>query len=144
MGTCLNSFVVFFTGHYKVLSLTLTFQRKFGYFAIKLYVPFFILVILSFVSLWIKAEERSIRMSFLVIILYFMLNVAWEVSCVIPPAPYTKGTDVWIGFCKSLVFAIFLEFVAVALMSSRHDSEISENKGEILLNIESDSKVSKI
>ena len=73
-----------------------------------------------------------------------MTNIAAEVSYNIPPAPYTKGTDVWIAFCESLVFSIFLEFIAVALIEGHPDKELLESKGETILNMKSNSKVSEI
>jgi len=135
--------VSFTFGEYSCLRINLTFKRKFGFFATRLYVPFIILVVLSMFSFRIKPEERVLRLSLLLVILYLMVTISTDVNSFTPPAPYTKATDVWIGFCESLVFAVFLEFIIVALITKK-DSENADAKGEILATLDLDSKESNL
>lgn len=123
------------------LEVNLTFQRKFGFYAIRLYTPFILLVGLSFLSLWIKAEERVLRLTLLLVILFVVASITSDINTTIPPAPYVKAIDVWIGNCGFLVFGAFLEFIIVALIAGAGNEENSQSKGEILLNLESESKV---
>lgn len=132
--------VVVSDNEYTRLEVHLKFQRKFGFFAIRLYIPFILLVILSLLTLWINAAERGLRLALLLAILYLMVTISSEANSSIPPAPYAKASDVWVGFCESLVFATFLEFVVVALLIGRHHKEDCKSKSEILLNLESESK----
>lgn len=111
-----------------------------GFFATRVYIPFVLLVTLSWLSLWIRSEEKCLRLGLLLVILYLMFNISHEVNEMLPPVSYTKASDVWIGFCESLVFGIFLEYVLVYLMMKRKDHPCS--KGEILSTLESDTKVS--
>nr|ALJ10916.1 ligand-gated ion channel [Dolomedes sulfureus] len=68
-----------------------------------------------------------------------MVTISSEVNSLTPPAPYTKASDVWIGFCESLVFAVFLEFIFVALIAGR-DDESSNTKGEIIPSLDLEAK----
>ncbi|XP_035226001.1 glutamate-gated chloride channel-like isoform X1 [Stegodyphus dumicola] len=112
---------VYLSGEYSSLQVNLTFQRKLGFFVTRLYIPFIILVLLAWLSFWIKPKAMTMRLTLLLVILYFMVTLGSEVNDYIPPAPYTKGSDVWIAVCESLVFAAFLELIAVSLISQKEE-----------------------
>lgn len=77
--------------------------------------------------------------------MYLMVNIAADINNYIPPASYTKGSDVWIAFCESLLFASFLEYVAVYIIYRHKDNfqnRMCKNKLEAHLILNSDDKVS--
>lgn len=104
-------------GEYTVLEVSIMFERKTGFFLTRLYIPFLLLVAISWVSFWIPAKMIALRLSLLLVILYIMTNIASGISDYQPPASYAKGSDVWIAVCETMVFAAFLEFIAVHIIA---------------------------
>lgn len=113
----------FSTGTYSLLEVHLTLKRKTGFFTKRMYLPFTFLVLLSWLSFWIRTEERCLRLGLLLTIMYLMVTMTSDLDRWIPVTSYTKASDVWIGFCDAFVFAAVLEFVAVAIFFRREPTE---------------------
>lgn len=111
-----SDFVQLTHGNYSQLQLELTLKRKVGFFMNKLYVPFVILVIASWLSFWIRAKFASLRLTLILTILFIMFWLESDVSRQTPPVSYTKAIDVWTGVCLSFVFASLLQFILVSHM----------------------------
>ncbi|CAL1267169.1 unnamed protein product [Larinioides sclopetarius] len=108
-------------GEYTSLQISLIFQRKIGFYMIQLYIPFLLLVALSWLSFWIPPKMIALRLPLLLVVLYLMTNIGSGISERIPPVSYTKGSDVWIAVCESLVFTSFLESILVHIISRNRE-----------------------
>ncbi|XP_055930520.1 glutamate-gated chloride channel-like [Argiope bruennichi] len=104
-------------GEYTCLEVSIELERKIGFYMIQLYIPFLLLVVLSWLSFWIPSKMIALRLPLLLVVLYLMVNIGSGISERIPPVSYTKGSDVWIAVCESLVFSSFLESILVHIIS---------------------------
>ncbi|GFS86597.1 glycine receptor subunit alphaZ1 [Nephila pilipes] len=104
-------------GEYDALEISIIFERKIGFFLTRLYIPFLLLVAISWISFWIPPKMIALRLSLLLVILYTMTNIASGISEYQPPTAYANGSNVWIAFCETMVFVAFLEFIAVHIVS---------------------------
>jgi len=124
------------SGNYTNLNIDLKLKRNCGFFISKLFVPSIILTVLSWLSLWIKPKEKYLRLAFLLVILYLMVTVASEAESKSPYVPYAKASDVWIAFCEAMVFLLFLEFIAVCVISN----ESIGSRGDIMSSFDAEAK----
>uniref|UniRef100_A0A5S6QAV1 Ig-like domain-containing protein n=1 Tax=Trichuris muris TaxID=70415 RepID=A0A5S6QAV1_TRIMR len=101
------------TGVYSCLRTTLTLKREYSYYLITLYIPSFMLVVVSWVNFWIDKDAVPARVSLGVTTLLTMTTQASGVNAKLPPVSYTKAIDVWIGICLAFIFGALLEFALV-------------------------------
>lgn len=131
-------------GNYTCLRVALTFERKVGFFVTRLYLPFIFLIALTWLSFWIPAKLIAPRLSLLLVVFYLMVQIGADINGHVPKSSYTKGSDVWIAVCESLVFATFLEFLAVHIVARNKDKlqkRLCKNDPEARSVLDSDAKV---
>ncbi|KRX63517.1 Glutamate-gated chloride channel, partial [Trichinella sp. T9] len=102
-----------FISEYSCLRTILTLKREYSYYLITLYIPSFMLVVVSWVNFWIDKDAVPARVSLGVTTLLTMTTQASGVNAKLPPVSYTKAIDVWIGVCLAFIFGALLEFALV-------------------------------
>ncbi|CAK9301657.1 unnamed protein product [Gordionus sp. m RMFG-2023] len=101
------------TGEYSCLRVELLLRREFSYYMLQLYIPSFMLVIVSWVSFWLDKESVPGRISIGVTTLLTMATQSSGINAKLPPVSYTKAIDIWIGSCLTFIFGALLEFALV-------------------------------
>lgn len=108
--------------------MKLQLKRQYGFFLTQIFIPFLILVAVSWLSLWLDARAVTLRLSLIVILLCMMMFLAISVQPLLPHASYTKAIDIWVAVCLSLVFACLLQFILVNQLARRERRvRITEN-----------------
>ncbi|GFW09694.1 glutamate-gated chloride channel [Trichonephila clavipes] len=103
-------------------------KRQYGYYLTQIFVPFVLLVAVSWLSLWLDARAVILRLSLILVLLFMMIMISIELQSLIPAASYTKAIDIWIAVCISLVFATLLQFILVNQLARRERRvRIAEN-----------------
>ncbi|GFY54532.1 glycine receptor subunit alphaZ1 [Trichonephila inaurata madagascariensis] len=103
-------------------------KRQYGYYLTQIFVPFVLLVAVSWLSLWLDARAVILRLSLILVLLFMMIMISIELQSLIPAVSYTKAIDIWIAVCISLVFATLLQFILVNQLARRERRvRISEN-----------------
>ncbi|VDO41389.1 unnamed protein product [Haemonchus placei] len=95
------------TGEYSCLRTQMVLRREFSYYLLQLYIPSFMLVIVSWVSFWLDKDSVPARVT-----LGTMVIISSGINAKLPPVSYTKAIDVWIGVCLAFIFAL-LEYAVV-------------------------------
>ncbi|OUC45919.1 Cation transporter family protein [Trichinella nativa] len=103
----------YISSEYSCLRTILTLKREYSYYLITLYIPSFMLVVVSWVNFWIDKDAVPARVSLGVTTLLTMTTQASGVNAKLPPVSYTKAIDVWIGVCLAFIFGALLEFALV-------------------------------
>lgn len=88
-------------------------RREFSYYLLQLYIPSFMLVIVSWVSFWLDKDSVPARVTLGVTTLLTMTTQSSGINSKLPPVSYTKAIDVWIGVCLAFIFGALLEFALV-------------------------------
>ncbi|MCP9264122.1 Glutamate-gated chloride channel [Dirofilaria immitis] len=98
------------TGEYSCLRTKMILRREFSYYLLQLYIPSFMLVIVSWVSFWLDKDSVPARVTLGVTTLLTMTTQSSGINAKLPRFLYK---DVWIGVCLAFIFGALLEFALV-------------------------------
>lgn len=127
--TSLKCDVVTATGSYSCLRVELVFARQLSFFIFTIYIPCFMIVIVSWMSFWIDHKAVPARVALGVTTLLAMSTTQASINSSLPPVAYTKAIDVWSGVCVTFVFGALLEY-ALVNYASRSDAQRAAKQKE--------------
>ena len=78
-------------GEYSCLRTELILRREFSYYLLQLYIPSFMLVIVSWVSFWLDKDSVPARVTLGVTTLLTMTTQSSGINAKLPPVSYTKA-----------------------------------------------------
>merc|ERR1711981_772766 len=110
------------TGAYSCLRVEFIFARQLSFFIVTIYIPCFMIVIVSWMSFWIDHKAVPARVALGVTTLLAMSTTQASIQNSLPPVAYTKAIDVWSGVCVFFVFGALLEY-AMVNYASRSDAQ---------------------
>nr|AWJ68189.1 putative GABA receptor 7 [Hirudo verbana] len=106
-------------GSFPCLQINFILQRNVGYFAIQVFFPTFLIVILSWVSFWISVDAVPARVSLGLLTVLTMTNLSIGINSNLPRVSYIKAIDIWMSACLLFVFSALCEYAFVNV-ASRH------------------------
>merc|ERR1719266_2309899 len=107
------------TGNYSRLSCEIQFVRSMGYYLIQIYIPSSLIVIISWVSLWLNRGATPARVGLGVTTVLTMTTLISSTNSALPKISYVKSIDVYLAACFFMVFASLLEYASVGYMAKR-------------------------
>ncbi|XP_055894512.1 glycine receptor subunit alpha-4-like isoform X2 [Biomphalaria glabrata] len=96
-----------------------TLKRDIGFYIIQIYVPSILIVMLSWVGFWLDLEATPARVSLGVLTVLTLNTHGSNTQAQQPKVSYIKAIDVWVVSSLIFVFAAFLEFAYVNVLSRR-------------------------
>lgn len=112
------------TGEYSCLKVGLILKREFYDLLTRVYMPCIMLVVLSWIPLWLNNKNSIIRVLVPLVLLIVMANGISKVNQdEIPKTSYTKPIDVWTGICLTFVFAVVIFSTVVDYMVRREKAD---------------------
>jgi len=107
---------VYSTGKFTCLEVVFKFKRRLGYYLFHTYVPTCLIVIMSWISFWIKPEAVPARVTLGVTSLLTLSTQHANSQKSLPPVSYIKAIDVFMSGCTVFVFLSLMEYALVNIV----------------------------
>lgn len=108
------------TGNYSCLKVIFDFQRESSNAIVRMYIPCIMMVILSWVPLWLNNKSSFMRVIVPFLILMVFANAISQFNHnEAPKTSYTKAVDIWTGICLTYAFAVVV-YVTILDYLIRH------------------------
>ncbi|CAL1264939.1 unnamed protein product [Larinioides sclopetarius] len=101
------------TGNFTCLAVVFNLKRRLGYHLFHTYVPTTLIVVMSWISFWIRPEAIPARVTLGVTSLLTLATQNTQSQSSLPPVSYVKAIDVWMSSCTVFVFMSLMEFAVV-------------------------------
>ncbi|KAJ9581097.1 hypothetical protein L9F63_023718, partial [Diploptera punctata] len=101
------------TGNFTCIEVVFTLKRRLGYHLFHTYIPSALIVVMSWISFWIKPEAIPARVTLGVTSLLTLATQNTQSQKSLPPVSYVKAIDVWMSSCSVFVFLSLMEFAVV-------------------------------
>ncbi|XP_058806516.1 glycine receptor subunit alpha-4 isoform X1 [Phymastichus coffea] len=107
---------VYSTGNFTCLEVIFVLKRRLGYYLFHTYVPTCLIVIMSWVSFWIKPEAAPARVTLGVTSLLTLSTQHAKSQAALPPVSYLKAVDAFMSVCTIFVFMALMEYCLVNIV----------------------------
>ena len=107
------------------------FRRRLGYFMFHTYIPTCLIVMMSWISFWIKPEAVPARVTLGVTSLLTLSTQHANSQKALPPVSYIKAIDMFMNACTVFVFCSLIEYALInVIMGDASDIERKRKKAE--------------
>ncbi|XP_076033039.1 uncharacterized protein LOC143020498 [Oratosquilla oratoria] len=89
---------------YSLVSISFALHRRFSYYITSAYLPTFMLIAISYASLFCKHENIDLRVMMSITILLVLYALYQQITSGLPRTSYTKAIDVWCFFALTFIF----------------------------------------
>lgn len=100
-------------GNFTCLAVVFNLRRRLGYHLFHTYIPSALIVVMSWISFWIKPEAIPARVTLGVTSLLTLATQNTQSQKSLPPVSYVKAIDIWMSSCSVFVFLSLMEFAVV-------------------------------
>ncbi|XP_055678466.1 glycine receptor subunit alpha-2 isoform X2 [Lutzomyia longipalpis] len=135
---------VYSTGNFTCLEVVFVLKRRLGYYLFHTYVPTCLIVIMSWVSFWIKPEAAPARVTLGVTSLLTLSTQHAKSQASLPPVSYLKAVDAFMSVCTIFVFMALMEYclVNIVLGDTPPPKTSSSEKGDKMYELSSKGRYS--
>ena len=98
------------------MAVNFTLKRRLGYYIFHTYIPTCLIVIMSWISFWIKPEAVPARVTLCVTSLLTLSTQHAQSQKSLPPVSYIKAIDIFMSSCTVFVFASLMEYAVVNIL----------------------------
>ncbi|XP_063854184.1 glycine receptor subunit alpha-4-like [Scylla paramamosain] len=120
---------VYHTGNFTCLEVVFQLRRRLGYYLFHTYMPTCLIVIMSWVSFWIKPEAAPARVTLGVTSLLTLSTQHAKSQDSLPPVSYIKIIDMFMSTCTVFVFLALMEYALVNIVLGDGPEVPPKNKG---------------
>ncbi|UYV74358.1 hypothetical protein LAZ67_11003208 [Cordylochernes scorpioides] len=122
LGDCTQTYT---TGNFTCIEVIFTLKRRLGYYLFHTYIPTCLIVIMSWISFWIRPEAVPARVTLCVTSLLTLSTQHAQSQKSLPPVSYIKAIDIFMSSCTVFVFSSLMEYAFVnILMGDSGDDDI--------------------
>ncbi|XP_045111265.1 glycine receptor subunit alpha-2-like isoform X3 [Portunus trituberculatus] len=104
------------TGNFSCLEVVFKLKRRLGHYLFHTYIPTCLIVIMSWVSFWIRPEIAPARVTLGVTSLLTMSTQHARSQAALPPVSYIKAIDVFMSSCTVFVFLVLMEYAVISVI----------------------------
>ncbi|XP_042218928.1 glycine receptor subunit alpha-2-like isoform X2 [Homarus americanus] len=102
--------------NFTCLEVVFRLKRRLGYYVFHTYIPTCLIVIMSWVSFWIKPEIAPARVTLGVTSLLTLFTQQAKSQASLPPVSYIKTIDIFMSSCTVFVFMALIEYAVVNII----------------------------
>ncbi|MPC26187.1 Glutamate-gated chloride channel [Portunus trituberculatus] len=106
-------------GQFSEVKVKVPLTRRYGYAVLNIYLPTLVLLIVSYVTLFIRPAVFDVRMMSALTVQLVIATLFSQVSASLPKTSYFKMVDVWLIFCIGITFLTIIFHVVVDLVVHR-------------------------
>jgi len=110
------------TGNFTCLEVVFVLKRRLGYYLFHTYIPTCLIVVMSWVSFWIKPEVAPARVTLGVTSLLTLSTQHAKSQAALPPVSYLKAVDAFMSTCTIFVFMALMEYCLVNIILGDSDA----------------------
>ncbi|XP_037087888.1 glycine receptor subunit alpha-4-like [Pollicipes pollicipes] len=104
------------TGNFTCVEVVFTFKRRLGYYLFHTYIPTCLIVIMSWISFWVRPEAVPARVTLGVTSLLTLATQHSNSQKALPPVSYIKAIDIFMSSCMVFVFLSLMEYAVVNII----------------------------
>uniref|UniRef100_A0A0P5B4W1 Histamine-gated chloride channel subunit n=2 Tax=Daphnia magna TaxID=35525 RepID=A0A0P5B4W1_9CRUS len=119
---------VYATGNFTCLEVVFVLKRRLGYYMFHTYIPTCLIVVMSWVSFWIKPEVAPARVTLGVTSLLTLSTQHAKSQAALPPVSYLKAVDAFMSTCTIFVFMALMEYCLVNIILGDSDAPKTANE----------------
>ena len=105
--------------------MVFTFQRRWIYYIIQVYIPCICITVLSWIGFWIDHKAVPARTGLGITTVLTMVYMLASVNSNLPRVTYLKSIDYYVLVCFGFIFLTSIEYV-LAIRYSRSRKEVKE------------------
>ncbi|XP_064090151.1 glycine receptor subunit alpha-2-like isoform X2 [Macrobrachium nipponense] len=122
---------VYSTGNFTCLEVVFKLKRRLGHFLFHTYLPTCLIVIMSWVSFWIRPEIAPARVTLGVTSLLTLSTQHAKSQAALPPVTYMKAIDVFMSSCTVFVFMALMEYAVVSILLDDENTKKKQKRLKI-------------
>ncbi|XP_061403784.1 LOW QUALITY PROTEIN: glycine receptor subunit alpha-2-like [Lethenteron reissneri] len=106
-------------GTYSQISVTFSLRRETGFYVIQIYAPSTLIVVVSWLSSWMKTQAMVARVALGITTVLTMTTQISGSRFSLPKLSYITAMDIWMTTCLVFVFSALLESVLVSVLEQK-------------------------
>ncbi|GFR21291.1 glycine receptor subunit alpha-2 [Trichonephila clavata] len=126
LGDCMQEYS---TGNFTCIEVLFTLERRLGYYLFHTYIPTCLIVIMSWISFWIRADAVPARVTLCVTSLLTLATQHAQSQKSLPPVSYIKAIDIFMSTCTLFVFSSLMEYAIVNIVIGQAEERERMNSG---------------
>ena len=117
--------VTFLSKGIDYVTVDITLQRRYFYHLATTYFPTFCLIIITEMLLFINEEHFEAIIMVALTTMLVMYTLHQSISSQLPKTSYMKMIDIWLMFCLTIPFLVFVVEVVLEALRSHHRNQVS-------------------